>query len=220
LELLFKYNADIHAQKNRPVSDACKGGYLQIVCFLLKHLDADAIRKDFEPLSFAVEFGNTEVVKLLLDYYITLDEYVWQDLFTLATENGKLDVIKLLVQKIGHCYESMLTTASQFGHKEVVQWLIPQTALCAPYDYDEAICQATKNSHTPVVELLIEKQANPQARNNEPICIACQEGHIQLVEFLLGQGADINAQNNRPIQEAIQNGHSEIYQLLQQRLIK
>jgi len=80
--------------------------------------------------------------------------------------------------------------------------------------------------HGDVVELLIAKGADVNARRNDnrtPLHTACRAGHKDVVELLIAKGADINARDNKdqtPLSLAKEGGHAEIVELLKKHKAK
>ena len=57
---------------------------------------------------------------------------------------------------------------------------------------------ACQEGHLPIVEYLISKGANIEAKGEiemTPLHYACQEGHLPIVEYLISKGANIDAQD-------------------------
>jgi ankyrin repeat protein len=79
---------------------------------------------------------------------------------------------------------------------------------------------AVWNRHTPVAELLLEKNASVNAASHDghtPLMIACANGHESIVPKLLTLKADIHASNKHgwtPLNRAAWNGHYSLAKIL------
>lgn len=66
--------------------------------------------------------------------------------------------------------------------------------------------------------LLLDKGADPTAKDSEALRAACKYGHTDVVRLLLEDGrADLSANHYEAIVQAIRNRHEEILALLQER---
>ena len=82
------------------------------------------------------------------------------------------------------------------------------------------LCNAAERGHKEIVELLISKGADLEAKylGKTPLHWAAFKGHKEIVELLIANGADVNTQDktsqNRPMDTATLLGHPEIVDLL------
>ncbi|RYP66170.1 hypothetical protein DL771_007946 [Monosporascus sp. 5C6A] len=79
---------------------------------------------------------------------------------------------------------------------------------------------AAENGHKKIVQLLLDKDAEANAKDNygrTPLSRAAGKGHREVVQLLLDKGAEADAKDNygrTPLSWAAENGHKEIVQLL------
>jgi hypothetical protein len=79
---------------------------------------------------------------------------------------------------------------------------------------------ASTNGHKKIVELLIAKGADVNAKSkfeNTPLNLAAFWGHKEIVELFIAKGADVNAKSKytgTPLRAAAEKGHKEIAELL------
>ena len=76
-----------------------------------------------------------------------------------------------------------LCSASENGHLEVVKLLIEKGA-DVHADDDLALCRASNYGHLEVVKFLIKKGANVHADDDGALRWAFENGHLEVVEFL------------------------------------
>ena len=84
---------------------------------------------------------------------------------------------------------------------------------------DTPLNSAAGNGHKEIVELLISKGADVNAKNavNKPLHMAAERGHKEIVELLIAEGADVNAKvifGQTLLDTAIINNRSELANLL------
>ena len=132
-------------------------------------------------------------------------------------------------------FELALQKAVQFGNNEAVQLLLDlsnvdrihdESKTCADpnvHSNDEftALILASECGNQQIVELLLEKQVNPNVQNNingrTALFQASQNGHYQVVEILLKNGTDPNIHDNEGLTALIFasfNGHYQVVEVL------
>ncbi|KAJ7459000.1 ankyrin repeat-containing domain protein [Mycena latifolia] len=81
---------------------------------------------------------------------------------------------------------------------------------------DSPLQCASKEGHTEIVRLLLEKGANFNAGDDDsPLQLASEAGHTEIVRLLLDKGADVNVGDDEsPLHLASEEGHTEIVHLL------
>ena len=182
------------------------------------------------PFMFACEYGNNEVVTMLLHF--GADPNVKKrngcTPLIIACENGHSDVVELLLKdKVGvngrlDDGSTAIYIACQNGYSGVVSILLQFGAdpnLKRSNGWTPLII-ACQNGHSDVVDLLLKAKVDINACNENgstAIYIACQNGHSGVVCTLLQFGADPNlkrANGWTPLIIACQNGHSDVVELL------
>jgi hypothetical protein len=163
--------------------------------------------------------GNTDTVLVLLEAGVdptAKDNYAIQ----YASENGHLEVVKLLLEQPGVDPSAddnhAIRWASQKGHLEVVKLLLEQPGVDPSAEDNYAIQWASENGHLEVVKLLLKQPGvDPSADNNSAIRYASAKGHLEVVKLLLEQpGVDPSAEDNYAIRWASAKGHLEVVKLL------
>lgn len=164
---------------NTGLYEACDMGHFDIVKYLVEK-GADINRECFCSLTClraASIKGYTNIVQYLTEKGANLstkhDSISGVKISPLynACSNGKLDVVKYLIDSLGAKFD-----------EDVI----------GPNDHTE-LYVACENNHYEVVKYLVEKGAKVNCINNSYLSIACQNGYIEIVKFLIEQGADMNA---------------------------
>ena len=135
-------------------------------------------------------------------------------------------------------FELALQKAVQFGNKEAVQLLLDlsnvdhthdESKTCAdPHVHSNerftALILASECGNQQIVELLLEKQVDPNVQNSEngvtALILASQFGHYQVVEILLKKGADPNIPTENgetALIFASMDGHCQVVEILLQK---
>jgi cytohesin len=145
------------------------------------------------PLLVAARYGQTEVVKTLLD--------------AKADPKAKDNVVGI----------STMHWAALNGQKEVVELLLKAGVEVDIQDKDgDSPLHWAADGHPDVVEFLLSHGADPNSRDQDgetPLHEAAGGGLQKVVEILLDKGADPNAKDNRgrtPMQRASENEHQEL----------
>jgi ankyrin repeat protein len=132
------------------------------------------------PLSFAAQWGRTEVLKLLLDLGAEVDP-MDDDSSMMplahACKSGHLEAAKLLLDRganvnsqHGPFFCSPLEYAAEKGHMEIVKLLLDQNNVNV--DIKNSFSQtpliaAVRNSHTDVLKLLLDRGADANLKDSD-----------------------------------------------------
>ena len=196
------------------------------------------------PLIRAAGYGQTDIVRLLLDRAANVEATNQEGqsalaaaacVCAMATMNDTLEIEKMLLQRrseIGARDKQggfALLSAAGWGRVHNVKLLLDHGADIETTDDDgnTALIIASSGSalsKIDTVRLLLNRGANVEAKNNHGdtalLVAASEEGadSIGIVKLLLSKGANRRAQNadgSTPLALAKQNGRDEIVQLLQ-----
>ena len=172
-----------------PLDLACKHGHVDVMRLLIQHeVDMQADGDDAPSryaLNFAVTYGRSQVVALLLQHGAsdhTTDDWA-------------------------------LRYASEVGHVDVLQVLLLHGVNVHAKD-DVALRRAAGGGRAAVVALLLQHGANVHANDDQALKWASDQGHTAVVYRLIQHGADVRAGDNTPLRRALRNGHSAIVRLL------
>jgi uncharacterized protein len=167
-------------------------------------------------LHVAAEHAESELLQYLLDGAKVLGFSATQKCINAntpmhrAARGGRVKNAELLqlagakVQERNHYQFTPLHVAAIAGRLEMVRWLIAQGANLNAKTSTEFIIRefrtplwfAVNNSHTDVVQALLEAGADPNIVCNTscetPLCVACHDDDVALVDLLLAHGASPN----------------------------
>ncbi|KAK2745137.1 hypothetical protein FQN57_004044 [Myotisia sp. PD_48] len=190
---------------------ASSKGKRELVSLLLeKGADIESAdpRKD-TPLICASENGHYEIVKLLLNKRAKVypGSPGWSPL-AVASASGHYEIVKLLLAKEAYVHSNHLhtvnplTAAARNGRHEIINLLLENGANIESTEDSSGntplLCAVVKKRYK-TVEYLLERGANPLARNKEgynALTKAAKDGIPEIVRTLLGKGRmDVNARD-------------------------
>ena len=218
VEILLQKGADPNLEDENGVTAlllASWRGYYQVVGILLeKGADPNIQNENGEvALIFASLQGHYQVVEILFQKGAdpNIHDNNGYTALIIASENGHQQVVELLLEKQvdpnvrnSKNGRTALIQAIQSGHYQVVEILFQNGADLNIHDNDgyTALIIASENGQQ-VVELLLEKQVDPNVQNSKngttALIQASQEGHYQVVEMLLEKGADPNLEDENGV---------------------
>ncbi len=124
VKLLVEKGADIHINRDSPLTWASLYGHFEVVVYLIEN-EADINANNGESLIVACKNGYIEIVQYLVEKGI-IDEAGGIGL-TWAASNGYYDIVKYLVEHGADIHtrqQAALRWADEGGHKEIVQYLL------------------------------------------------------------------------------------------------
>ena len=168
--------------------------------------------KRASPLHMAAEKGQTNLVKVLLDWgaNINATDANWQGGTALprAARQGHIEVVKLLLDR-GAAIDATTNNgwaahhwAAHGGHIEVVKVMLDRGAAIDARAGDgwTALHQAARDGHIEVVKVLLDRGAAIDATVDYKGVTALHQaalwGHIEVVKLMLDKGAAIDAMAN------------------------
>ncbi|XP_054584257.1 ankyrin repeat and SOCS box protein 3 isoform X2 [Eptesicus fuscus] len=241
LRKLLKKGRSVDVADNRgwmPIHEAAYHNSIECLRMLINaDSSEDYIRRKtfegFSALHFAAHRGHGKIVQILLEAgadpnATTLEETT--PLF-LAVENGRMDVLRLLLRYGANvngshsmCGWNALHQATFQENTEIIKLLLKRGASkeCQDDFGITPLFVAAQYGKLESLSILISSGANVNCQALDkatPLFIAAQEGHTECVELLLSSGADPNLYCNEdswqlPIHAAAQMGHTEILALL------
>jgi hypothetical protein len=187
------------------------GRWLFLLCWLVAGSAAAQMPTSApDPITFgyAVERGDLSTVTRWLDEGLD-PEYEAAHIGTglmVAAWYGHIELMALFVdrgadpRRANRNGEQALQLAAWGGHLEAVRWLLEHGApLERQGDHWGALHYAVFNGHQPLVEELIARGANVNARSpnlSTPLILAAREGRDEVARRLLEAGADTRARND------------------------
>lgn len=202
IERQFPTNGAIHL--------AAKNGYANIVDLLIRS-GVDVNEPDDRrqsALMYATSEGWVDVVDVLL-YYGAKIQYDFRSALALACENGRTDVINILLQRddcdVNYKKDPPILAAVRYGDTQIIDRLIIKAVnLDIRTDFETPLTVAIKTKNISMIEYLIKYGANV---NNETkfgdsiihLAILAIDGKnnysTEIPDLLMANGADINYQN-------------------------
>jgi ankyrin repeat protein len=179
----------------------------------------------------AAEFGQFEVVRVMIERGINVDARTSQDVTPLmyASQNGDTEIVKYLIGKgadVNARPDNRVTPligASRTGYYEVVDVLLEAGAEVDIRDELglTALMHAVAYNYPDVTELLVKKGADVEKGDDfgtRPLMMATYYNCIESADVLLENGADPDGKDNfgfTPLMVAAQHGDYDIaWQLL------
>ena len=207
-------NIDSVDTHNRtPLSWAAGAGHDPVVKILLSQgADPTLKSKLFgSPITWAAREGHKKVFLTLLESNLIQEKDMLDhnggSLMHLAASNGKLEIIKLLLDhpdpalndpnKLNKTGENSILIASSYGHDDIVRILLNHGArvdIKMPYSGHTALTFAIQFGYWVTVDMLIKHDKNvlrtKTAEDYTPLFVAVCEGHYEIVKLLLDNGCD------------------------------
>jgi len=218
-------NSGSDAEICTPLQYAVGNGHLPAAKLLYEHgayLDS-TLKGNLNALLLAVGENSYAIVEWLLDVGASIQgifEHTQQSLIDIATDNGHLEVAKLLVKR--GCFnaqkrkdvdktqespdppqvcdgDSLATLAYSGDIEGVKSYLLDLGGSYPAYVLNEGLYAASAQGHFPVAELLLRKGArvNMQDINGRTaLHYAMRYIHEDIVELLVEKGASISIEDN------------------------
>ena len=77
-------------------------------------------------------------------------------------------------------------------------------------DNDDILKRASERGHHEIVQICLDKGANPHVNRDTCLRRACKYGHLKVVDIYLGVGTSISVLSDDCIRNAAANGHSDV----------
>jgi ankyrin repeat protein len=184
--------------------EALQAGYLRVVQWLVEHGASPSQTPAGNcPLNIAAEYSHAPLVEWLISKGAPVEgmEGKPTPLFAAATR-GHRAIVALLLDK-GAAIDGKALTAEEKATEQdggaadakwVERWRGGWTGEVPPGPPDNTLPLATavERGHKAVVELLLERGANPGAKRGRALFAAISKGRTDLLKLLLDRGADPN----------------------------
>ncbi|KAK1994387.1 hypothetical protein LX36DRAFT_208691 [Colletotrichum falcatum] len=175
----------------------------------------DPALKKFTPLTWAIQAGHQDIVRLLVQKGADVNEEDPQRRTPIARAiiAGDEEVVRMLLEiEADATSGDALYLALSRGHEKTAKMLLERGA---GTNSGRAIASASYRGYKDIVGMLLEKGAD--ANTVYALASASREGHKEIVGMLLEGGADVNsrnAENKTALYYARQGRYTEIEQLL------
>ncbi|KAJ6101921.1 hypothetical protein N7486_004348 [Penicillium sp. IBT 16267x] len=188
----------------------------------LKHRKDLGEYKYRTPLSWAVQTGQTEMVKLLLPRETPVNNIIEPDGHTLLSlvVSGYEATVGLSFLNDPEFKPSLL---GSLKFVSIARLLIDQGADVNASDSTgrTPLSRAAEHGHLDIARLLIDRGADVNASNStrwKPLSRAAEHGHLDIARLLIDRGANVNATNDvtgwTPLSRAARHGHLDFARLL------
>jgi ankyrin repeat protein len=226
--------------RRRPLAVAARYGQLGVVRLLMERGAEMSARgkSGSTALHWAAGRGHEEVVSFLLEQGAqpNIANESKKTPLMLACEKGHLGGVQALAQHLGgqrldkksRFGKTALHFAAEWGHEEVVKFLLGQGAQASSSDVEgiAPLMLACKGGHMGIVRLLVQHMGGQglDSASKEgwtSLCYAAYAGHEEVVKFLLSNGAQALRADNHdrtPFMLACEGGHLGIVRLLVQHM--
>lgn len=213
IKLLFQdKRSDPSARNNLAFKSAVKNGHVNIVKILLTDKRVDPSTENNFAIKQSSENGYADIVEILLK--LTPNKN-----FVDGMRFGLTFTDKSYIINPGVSNNYPIRIASQNGHLDVVKLLLNDSRVNPQALDNSAIKLASEYGHLEVVKILLDREINPGAGNNYPIRLASQNGHYEIVKLLLlDVQVDPSAGDNYAIKSAFANNHINVVKLLIQKI--
>ena len=176
----------------------------------LKWKDNDGEILNSPPIFIAIDFNHGDIVHALIDGGTDIDIYDDNKYTPLhwACWNGRLEIVKMLIQKGATVDQEGLDLAKEYGHKEVQSIMFENIDLYKDLegDQDEIIIKASREGDIKMVKKMLDegydldkwKDENGNYQKYSPISIAYKCGHIDIIQEYIKAGVELewNAADN------------------------
>ena len=186
-----------------PLHFACQHGRLDVIELLTADQHSCVLTDDPSPLQLAVAAGHTNIVQFFIDRnladFSTKNASNGANLLHIAAANGRLDIVRLLVEAKVVSISAMdgtgntaLHHACLCGSLSVASYLTSETKhplVSRNKKGETALHLAAMKNCLPIVEHLVdEKGCDPAITDGRagvtPLHLACKNGALQVVEYL------------------------------------
>ncbi|KAJ5800625.1 uncharacterized protein N7518_002693 [Penicillium psychrosexuale] len=204
--------------------------HLNVVKLLLScGADANGTGQDnfTSPLSLAAQYGQEDIVRLLLERGVDIDGQTgwYQTALIAACDKGYLNIVETLLNNNANInaeseiHGTPLAAASEAGHWKIVTFLLEKGATPSSQgnEGETALASAALQGQEDIVQILLDHHADVNQREGTALIAACRSGHEQVVRILLANGADPNAGNgghSSALVAASMNGNQQIVHML------
>lgn len=178
--------------------EECKKGHFDIINYLIeKYNDTECFEEDTS-FSYSMIFGY------ILDWC--------GQALVIASEDGKLDVVKLLASKGIHIsvYDDAFIKASMNGHLDIVKFLVKKGVNPDTCDGVRAMYEASENGHLDIVKYLVKKGVHPNIESDYAFYLAVQYGHLDIVRYFVSKGADVSVYDDADFENIPKRSRKDI----------
>ena len=166
--------------------DACRTGLVQVVQILIEDNRCDVTGRENLGVHVAVEKGQLEVVKLLLNKKFQIDPTFKQNvLVRCACRNNRTDILRFLLTfetvNPNDDNNDALYTCIHYKSPDCLQILLSDSRFKVT---DDALHLCVGINNMDCIQLLLaDKRANPAYERNKIFRIACSRGNMNMIKL-------------------------------------
>ncbi|KXS17984.1 ankyrin [Gonapodya prolifera JEL478] len=175
VNLLLNYGADIHAEDDLALRNACSRQHVEIAELLLDR-GANLHAREDEVFWNACRSGSVEVVKFLCDKGKMHVED--EALLNVAVRNGYVALTKEVLRRGADVHAGVTVHSFQGPHES------------------KALLEAVTERRPEMVKLLLSLGVNIHAHDDEALIQATKAGDVTMLTLLLDRGADVHSRND------------------------
>ena len=139
---------------------------------------------------------------------------VYNEALQKAVQYGHFDILRRLKERFSHMtHVPLITTASKYGHLQIVEYLISLGESATFYD-SEPLIEALEHRRYDVARRLIELGANVSAKNNRALLHASEYGYTETVRLVIKPEHNDTIAYHQALVVASRKGYTEIVELL------
>lgn len=205
--IVRKRKVKIHKTVNRMKRQLKNGTFnVRELRYLMTRNDFDISFQSNAIFRYASQYGNIEVVRLLINNPKINPTARGNYAILKATKGGHLEVLKELIKcklPINVC-QNVVNVASQYGHIEILSMLLNDSRFTKGNNCWKALITAVTNNNLTITQMLLDKiKNNPFEASENPLQIAVENGFIEIVRFLMKDPRSTSAITNELLTSAI-----------------
>ncbi|KAJ3287609.1 hypothetical protein HDU79_005560 [Rhizoclosmatium sp. JEL0117] len=184
---LLQQSYDASSRKNRLFRWCCRRNHIASAKYLLE-TGIDPSVPQNEGIRIASEYGNSEIVALLMQDARVDPSYESNDALSKAVKNNHIEVVRLLLTDLrvnpSEKRSNAIALAAAFGHWNILSLLFNDSRVNAPRAMAHAFSYAASEGCLDVVEHLIELNG-VNLEDPNILMYPCLRGHSAIVAALL-----------------------------------
>ncbi len=205
-EYLVGEGANVHFEDSRCFVVASDNDYLSVVKYLMQfNPDAAEINR---ALTFACENGHLPVVKYLIERGGNIPQLLFYA--SLGGHLHVVKYLIEMGADPNSQSSSALKEASEKSHLPIVEYLLQFNPAINDITTALRRNITSSNRSLPVVKLLVEAGANIHYFTEDFLINNIEHNNFTIVQYLIEKGADVNARNDMPLKIAVEKGYIEI----------
>lgn len=183
-------NFNIVTNYNMAIYNACSGGHIDIVKFMIEKCDS-LNNWDWDlGLEAACKGGHLELAKLMIKK--GAENFI--EGYEMACEGGYFEIVKFIVEFItnkGVYLQNGLDSACMNGHFKIVEFMILQHWLdTRDVDWGWCLGSTCCGNHINIAKFIVYHcDSEEDLCYNRNLKEACMSGHIEMVRYMLECGA-------------------------------